>query len=126
MSPVKILIVEDEDILRELLVESLEDYGHSCLEAENGLVALKHLEKSGVDFIITDIKMPEMDGLTMLQEIQKGAYSDVPTLIVSGFSDIKNDQEAVAIGAIGFRKKPYDLDEICLMVRQHFERSEEK
>ncbi len=107
----KILIVDDEEIVRNTLHDFLEYFGHITKGVENGLQGLKALEASEFDAAFVDIKMPGMDGiafLTRLNEIKK----NIPVIIMSGHGSEKSHEQAISAGAIGFLYKPFGLAEI--------------
>ncbi|MBT3236426.1 MAG: response regulator [Bdellovibrionales bacterium] len=119
MTKVRLLIVEDDEVLRELLVEAMEDYGLDCISAGNGKEALSLLHSERVNFVITDIKMPIMDGLTMLKEWRKIDSDSPPILLVSGYSEIESSRDAKLVGAVGFHSKPYDVEDLHQLVMSY-------
>ena len=90
----KVLIAEDEEITLKHLSYALEKSGYAVTGVKNGLDALKQLEKEAFDFLIADIKMPGMDGLTLLKEV-KGKYPDMDVMIITGFGSIESAVDAI-------------------------------
>ena len=91
----KVLIAEDEEITLKHLSYALEKSGYAVTGVKkNGLDALKRLEKEAFDFLIADIKMPGMDGLTLLKEV-KGKYPDMDVMIITGFGSIESAVDAM-------------------------------
>ncbi len=110
---VKILIVDDEEMNRELLVALLEDLGQ-VVTAGNGRIALLEIEKSpDFDLVLLDLHMPEMDGFETLRALKKHlTWREIPVIIVTtSRADVK---ETLAIGANDFVAKPYDCEELRL------------
>lgn len=102
----KIIIVDDEDFLRECLCDYLTSEGYECRQASNGAEALKILEREKFDAVITDIMMPEMDGITMLDKLSSRRFPQ-PVLIMTGGEVIENRRKAFQAGAQGFLGKPF-------------------
>ncbi len=110
----KILIVEDEESLREIIVELLSDEGWQCLEAGNGQIALDFMASSQgqeVVAILSDIKMPVMDGLTMIRCLRETGI-EVPVIFLSAFGDKDKAIEALKWGAYDFHDKPFQRDKL--------------
>ncbi|MCG8688483.1 MAG: response regulator [Desulfobacterales bacterium] len=105
MSINKILIVDDEEIIVRLLSMSLRSDGYECVTAGNGEEALKVMEAESPDIVVTDIKMPVMDGLELLKQIKK-IDADKEVIIVTGHGDIDSTITALQYGASDFINKP--------------------
>ncbi len=106
-----VLVVDDEDEIIEILEEHFEMLDCWVLTAGSGEEALEILLKQRVDFVISDIRMPNGDGLFLLKRIREELKEPPPVLLISSFSDI-NAREAVEHGAIGLMPKPFQLKEI--------------
>ena len=102
----KILIVDDEADIRELLAIEMERQGAQVLEAEGGEAAFALLQQNHVDLIISDVRMPTGDGIELLERVQK-LDNPVPVILISGFADITRE-EALAKGALNLQPKPLD------------------
>jgi len=121
--PHKILVVDDEESLRDLLHEALIELGHSVLVAENGRQALARLAETPVDVIITDLQMPEMDGMELTVEVRR-RYPEVDVIAITGFSNRYHYAEVIATGAADFITKPFTLDKLeAKLIRLFRERS---
>jgi CheY-like chemotaxis protein len=112
----KILIVDDEEMLRELLLEQLISAGYSVYEAANGLEAielLKHLEAQElcVNAVVLDMNMPKMNGAKAFAEIRT-LFPTVPILIATGFAQDEVVQKLLESGANGVLSKPYNIEEL--------------
>ena len=111
----QILIIDDERSIRSSLKEILEFENYTVETAENGILGLKALEAGSYDMVFCDIKMPEMDGIEVLQEIVK--IWDVPVIMISGHGNIDIAVDAIKKGAYDFISKPLDLNRILITVK---------
>ena len=115
-----ILFVEDEQRQREALAEMFEETGYCVLPAETAEEALKNFQETIPDMIITDVKLPGMDGFTFYEEIRKHpAGSRIPFIFITGYNDMKAIDEAIKRGAAAYVTKPYDLEKLISLVKQH-------
>lgn len=113
-----ILYVEDERILRETVLPMLRELFREIYIASNGLEGLRSYRKYRPDIVITDIMMPQMDGLTMAEEIRK-LDPDVPIIVLSAFNSPDNLMRAVNLGVDGFVQKSFSLDDILKPLSKH-------
>ncbi|MCX7677916.1 MAG: response regulator [Spirochaetes bacterium] len=102
---IKILVVDDEPGVRQVLVNYLSGIGYSVDSAQDGTVALEKLEEESFDLVITDLKMPNMDGRTLLQ-IMADRYPEIPKLVLTGYSTDGDIIHALQTGASDFITKP--------------------
>lgn len=107
----KILVVDDEQNMRVALYEALSRGGHEVTVAENGRMALTLLAKSKPDLVITDIRMPEMDGIEMLRQI-KTLHPALPVVIITGYATVETAVEAMKQGAEDYILKPFPVEVI--------------
>jgi two-component system, NtrC family, nitrogen regulation response regulator NtrX len=119
----KILIVDDEMPIRRTLRDILEFEGYDVDEATDGLECVAKVQKEKYDVVITDIKMPKMDGIEALERLQI-LSPETPVIMVSGHGTIDTAVEAVKKGAFDFISKPPDLNRMLITVRNALERSE--
>jgi two-component system nitrogen regulation response regulator NtrX len=112
----KVLIVDDEEAIRQSLQMMFEYEGYDCLQAASGPAGLKMIDSYQPDLIFLDIKMPQMDGLEVLKEI-KAREGAPPVVILSGHGTVKTAVEATKLGAFDFIEKPPDSDRILLVAR---------
>lgn len=112
-----ILIVDDEPKIRHILKIMLSLKGHSIYEAEDGEDALILLQKEPVDLVISDIKMPKMDGLTLLERI-KDMNLSCPVVFITAFATIDSCVEAMQKGAVDYITKPFDEQRILLTIEK--------
>lgn len=118
----RIVVVDDEDATRKLIVDLLSQKGHQCLTAKNGLDALDKIMGGKCDAVITDIVMPEMDGIALTQELSK-RDQNLPVMVVTGYTEEYSAEMAIASGAREFIKKPFSVSEFLIrfdkMMRDH-------
>ena len=110
-SEVKILVVDDEAMVRHSLGKMLRALGYQTLEAEHGEAAIEVLEAGPCDLVLSDIVMPKMDGMKLLAHIREH-FKGVDVIIATGYNDEVRYVDAIAAGAIDFIKKPVDLAEL--------------
>lgn len=116
-----ILIVDDEEGIRQSLSDILEDEGYAILTAQSGEECLKILKESSPDLIILDIWLPGIDGIETLQEIKSFA-PDMPAVMISGHGNIELAVKSTKIGAYDFLEKPLSLERVVLVVRRALEK----
>jgi CheY-like chemotaxis protein len=109
----KVLVVDDEEPLRKLVVTLLSKQGHQCITSSNGIEALNKIRQNKVDAVITDIAMPEMDGITLTKEILN-LYPYLPIMVITGHSKKYSAESAIAAGARDFIEKPFSIEEFLL------------
>ena len=106
--PKKILIVDDSESIREVVSFTLETEGFDVLIANDGTDALKFLDGREIDMIITDLHMPEMDGITLIKHVREmDAYQRIPILFLTTESQTAKKMEAKEAGATGWIIKPF-------------------
>ncbi|MFT6746253.1 MAG: two-component system nitrogen regulation response regulator NtrX [Glaciecola sp.] len=119
----KILVIDDEKPIRKILLEILEFEKYKVDEAENGPDGLELAKKNEYDVILCDIKMPKMDGLEVLEELQKLDHAPA-VVMISGHGTIETAVEALKKGAFDFLPKPPDLNRLLVTVRNALERGD--
>ena len=115
-----ILIVDDEKNLRRVLQNALEAEGHTVLQAATGEEALERFAKSPCDLVLLDMILPDLNGLQVLQRVKRHA-PDVPVVIMTAFSEVRSAVEAMKAKAADYVCKPFDLDELRLVIQRHLE-----
>ncbi len=116
----KILVVDDEEAIREVISTLLEAQGYRCTACSNGRLALDAFRKDSFDLVLSDIVMPEMDGLKLLAELRMDD-PDVPVIMVTAMHDISIALEAIRAGAYDYILKPFEKDQLHLSVRRALE-----
>jgi CheY-like chemotaxis protein len=117
MRDTQVLVVDDEPAMRELLSTYLAEFGISALTAPNGVQALEIVQTRPVDLIITDLWMPEMDGLELLQKV-KTINARIPVAVLSGHGTVQDTVKALNLGAYTFLSKPVRIEDIESVVRK--------
>lgn len=115
------LIVDDEPKLRQVLTLLMRAQGFQCVEAENGLEALEQLRRMPITLVLTDMEMPRMGGIELLREI-RGKYPDVAVVMITGNTDVETAVGALALGAMDYIVKPFQLEEVKARVHQALEK----
>jgi DNA-binding NtrC family response regulator len=123
MAKEKVLIVDDEYLIRWSLSENLKEDGFRCLTAENGEKALETFRAEAPDIVILDIKLPGIDGIEVLERI-KELEKDVPVIMVTATSQLDVAVKAMKLGAYDYIAKPFDLTEIRTKVRNALEKTQ--
>jgi two-component system response regulator PilR (NtrC family)/two-component system response regulator HydG len=112
-----ILVVEDDDAMRDMLRESLEDDGYAVEAVGGGRAGVDRVQRGGIDLVISDVKMPDLDGLDMLREIK--AVTPSPHVItITAFGSIDTAIRAVKLGAFDYITKPFEIDQLILSVEK--------
>ena len=114
-----ILLVEDEDQQRELLSTIFEAQGYSVLNAESAEVALQHIENIVPGMIVTDVKMPGMDGFTFFDLVRNSSRCPTtPFIFITGYNDPQAIERVKQLGAVAYITKPYELGDLMSLVNQ--------
>jgi CheY-like chemotaxis protein len=118
MEPSKytILVVDDQELLRNLIDTFLSKLGHSCVTAIDGVDALEKMKGNKIDAVVTDMRMPNMDGITLTSKISI-RYPGLPVMIMTAFDEGATAGLAITVGARDFIRKPFSLNEFS--VRLH-------
>lgn len=116
MESMKILVVDDETLILDILKRGLVQMGGFSVEvAQNGLEAIQKVEKDVFDLVLTDMKMPEMDGIELLKMI-KGTRPEVMVILMTAHGSVETAVEAMKIGADDYVTKPIDLNELLIHI----------
>lgn len=111
------LVVDDEPRLRRVLIRLLEGEGFVCREAGSGVEALAELEKEPVPLLISDLRMPEMDGVTLLREVIS-RWPETAVIVVTAVAEVESAVACLQMGALDYVAKPFHLDEVRARVTQ--------
>ena len=115
------LIVDDEPRLRQVLVHLMRNDGFTCLEAGNGEEALEHLQRTPISLVMSDLRMPKMDGLELLRRV-RGRWPDTAVVMITAVADVEVAVSCLAIGAMDYLTKPFHLEEVRARVAQALEK----
>jgi two-component system, NtrC family, response regulator PilR len=118
--PPRILVVDDERSMRELLAIVLRREGYEVLLAENGRTAIELLGREPVDILISDIKMPDLSGVDVLRAAKK-IDQDILGIMITAFASTETAVEAMRLGACDYLSKPFDIDLLKMKVREKIE-----
>ena len=120
MNPPCVLVVDDDDNLRWVLQTQLEQMGYATATAADGAAALERIDKDPPALVLTDLKMPGMSGMELLERVRRD-YPEVPVLIMTAFGTIQSAVQAMRAGAYDYLTKPIDYDELALSVSRVLE-----
>ena len=119
--PPHCLVVDDEPHLRRVLVRLMQGDGFTCEEAENGGQALRRLAERPATLVLTDLHMPELDGIGLLREIREH-YPETAVVMITAVADVATAVSCLSVGAMDYLTKPFHLDEVRARVRQALEK----
>ncbi|HTK30255.1 MAG TPA: sigma-54 dependent transcriptional regulator [Vicinamibacterales bacterium] len=122
MASPTVLVVDDEQLIRWSLTSRLADEGYRVLEADTAADALKKV-RAGVDLVLLDYRLPDSDGLSVLKQIKED-NPDTLVILLTAFSSVDTAVDAMKHGAYHYAKKPFDVDEIVLLVEKALETTE--
>ncbi|HYW78644.1 MAG TPA: response regulator, partial [Thermoguttaceae bacterium] len=120
----RILVVDDEKIKRVTLADDLADQGHEVVTAGDGAEALETLGRQPFDVVVTDLKMPQLDGLELLKQIKEGPLAAMEVIKMTAYGSIPVAVEAVKLGAFDFLTKPFRNEDVFPLLAR-IERSKE-
>jgi len=111
----KVLIIDDENIVRVSCERTLSPEGYEVRLAQNGLDGLKMLEQEGFDIVLTDLKMPDMDGIEILRKVKEG-WPSTEVIIITGYQTVDTAVKAIKFGAYNYIEKPFTPDTLLSAV----------
>ena len=115
----KIITVDDSASVRQMVSFTLKDAGYEVIEAQDGNDALAKLNGAGVNMVITDLNMPNMDGLSLIRSLRgKPEYKFTPIIFLTTESQAEKKSEAKAAGATGWIVKPFKPDQLLAVVKK--------
>jgi CheY-like chemotaxis protein len=116
---VNVLVVEDEEYIRNLLIEQLQDKGCEVRKADNGAVALQRVREGKPDMIFVDIQMPVMDGFLFISELQENPETfEIPIVVVTAINLPEVKTRAAELGVSLVLSKPWSLWELDMVIEQ--------
>jgi two-component system, chemotaxis family, chemotaxis protein CheY len=122
MKKLRVLIVDDSSVMRKIVERSLRQAGlelEKVVEAKNGADALKLVDSHKIDLILSDINMPEMDGIEFLRQLQRVEdFKAIPILMITTEGGEQKVLEAISLGAKGYIRKPFSPDQVRLQVSE--------
>jgi cyclic di-GMP phosphodiesterase len=120
-NPIRILVVDDEQAIRDVLTEGLTDSGYACETASDGVEALDKVRGDSFALVVSDIDMPQMDGVQLLQEIKK-LKPDTEIVMLTGVVDVETAIQSMRLGASDYLTKPFNLAEVRITVERALEK----
>lgn len=117
-----VLVADDDDAIRLMLTDFLTGEGFKVEQAKNGSVALKQLEKKLPDIFLLDIRMPDMDGLTVLQRMRDDGL-EAPTIVMTAHGTSSTAIQSIQLGAYDYVMKPFELDKVLVTINRLLEHS---
>lgn len=118
MESPSILVVDDELLIRDLLYDFFHDQGWNITVAENGRKALDIMQEKQFDVVLTDLRMPSMDGMALTSQVQQD-YPDIPVVIMTGYPSVESAVEALRTGVADYITKPFNVNDLFKRVRAH-------
>lgn len=116
-NPIKVLVVDDKKVIQDFFDITLGYYGHQITVLHEPAKVVSSLKQKAFDIVFLDMVMPEKSGLEVLKDI-KTTSPDLPVVMMSGYSLQEQRDEAVRLGAKGFLKKPFELEDVRLIIKQ--------
>src|SRR5450755_4516778 len=117
----RVLVVDDEKFIRDIIADFLGMEGYIVRTAEDGVSATNELERARYDMVISDLKMPKMGGLDLLREVAR-THPDTLTVIMTGFGTVETAIDAMKRGAYDYILKPFKVEEIVHIVQRGLEK----
>ena len=113
------LVVDDSTSMRQMVSFTLKESGFDVIEAGNGVEALQNVDGKSVTVVVTDLNMPEMDGMTLIKELRsKSEYKFTPILMLTTESQDSKKQEGRAAGATGWIVKPFNPEQLMQVIKK--------
>src|SRR6266513_2393137 len=110
-SEVNCLVVDDEPRLRQVLVHLMRNDGFRCYEAGNGAEAIEVLEKQPLTLVMSDLRMPKIDGIELLRQVRL-RWPDTAMVMITAVADVEQAVNCLAMGAMDYLTKPFHLEEV--------------
>ena len=120
-SPIRILVIDDEESIRRLMEKELSNMRRSIRTADSARQAFELIEQQQFDVIVLDIRLPDADGIELLEKF-KQAIPDVEVILITGYGNVENAVEAMKLGAYDYIAKPFTLDRVELVVEKAYQR----
>jgi two-component system response regulator AtoC len=117
----KTLLIDDEQDVRLSLSRFLVKLGHEVVCADDGMAGLREFHSSAFDLVITDLRMPGMDGLELLRRIKTIEKSPVDVIVITGHGDMENAIRALKYGAYDYLQKPINVRELAITIDRSVE-----
>ncbi len=114
-----IMTVDDSASIRQMVSFTLKQAGYQVLEAVDGVDALSKMDGAGVNMLLTDLNMPNMDGIELIRQVRaKGAFKFIPIIMLTTESQAEKKQQGKTAGATGWIVKPFNPDQLLAVVKK--------
>lgn len=117
----RILVVDDEETVRDLLQQTLEEAGYDVVTAANGQEALNYVSQFNVGLVLLDIKMPGFNGFQVLDRIRQ--RSNIPVIMLTAIDEVTNVRDSLALGADDYVRKPFNRRELLARIQAKLRRA---
>jgi len=115
-----IILIEDEEQQREVLQMVFESHGYVTRIAASAEEALRQLDEGAPDVIVSDVKLPGIDGFTLCENLRtRAGFETIPFVFITGYNDPKAIERVKTLGSVGYVTKPYDIDTLIDVVKQY-------
>lgn len=111
LQPPRVMVVEDEPRLREMLLHAIPSMGFTCVGARSAEEALRHMDASPADLLVLDLNLPGMDGLTFFEQVRE-RWPQTQVVILTGFGDLETARQAIRLSVADFLTKPCHLGDL--------------
>lgn len=118
MAAQKVLIIDDDNHLRESLAEVLDVEGFTCFEAGNAKAGIASAKKNMPDVVIMDIQLPDSSGFQICQELRRFSKDYILIMMTGRFLSAEEKTQGLSLGADEYLTKPFDIQELCIRIRQ--------
>jgi DNA-binding NtrC family response regulator len=118
-----ILVVDDELLIRDLLYDFFHSQGWEIVLAENGEKALKIIDSQKVDLVLTDLKMPDMDGMTLTKQLRE-THPEIPVVVMTGYPSVDSAVEALRNKVVDYIVKPFNINRLYKVVESQINEGE--
>ncbi|RMF94517.1 MAG: response regulator [Candidatus Schekmanbacteria bacterium] len=115
---ISVLVIEDDEVFKQFLKKFLKEKGMNVSLASNGLEGLAKIEKQHFDLIITDLKMPKMNGMDFLKELKNKKGNDVAVIVLTAYGEMDNYVQAIDWGVYEFLHKPVDVEVLSEIIEK--------
>ncbi|MBN2144423.1 MAG: sigma-54-dependent Fis family transcriptional regulator [Candidatus Aureabacteria bacterium] len=119
---IHILVVDDEEIMRNFLSDMLRDEGYEVQAVASGEEGINLLQKSDFDLVVTDLKMPGFSGIDVLKAV-KQQNSNTYVIMITGYASVETAVESMKLGAVDYITKPFEMDQIKNVIRVTLEKA---
>ena len=118
----KILVIDDEELVAESLKKLLKNEGYNAKTAKSGVEALEHVQREDFNLIVSDIRMPDMNGIEIIKKVrgylERAGKPPVPEILITGYASDNNLEEAKRLNVVDYIYKPFNIKEFLEIVKK--------